>query len=69
MELWLAKKIPTRAIFLVTHNIEEAALLADRIILLGRNPASIRADFRIPCHSHGIVAPPNSSSMSTTFTS
>ncbi len=48
MELWLAKKIPTRAIFLVTHNIEEAALLADRIILLGRNPASIRADFRIP---------------------
>ncbi len=48
MELWLAKKIPTRAIFLVTHNIEEAALLADRIILLKRNPASIRADFRIP---------------------
>jgi NitT/TauT family transport system ATP-binding protein len=48
MELWLAKKIPTRAIFLVTHNIEEAALLADRILVLGRNPARIRADFRIP---------------------
>jgi len=48
MELWLAKKIPTRAIFLVTHNIEEAALLADRIIVLGGNPATIRADFRIP---------------------
>jgi len=44
----MAKKIPTRAIFLVTHNIEEAALLADRIVVLGRNPASIRADFRIP---------------------
>jgi NitT/TauT family transport system ATP-binding protein len=48
MELWLGKKIPTRGIFLVTHNIEEAALLADRILVLGRNPASIRADFRIP---------------------
>ncbi len=48
MELWLAKKIPTRAIFLVTHNIEEAVLLADRIVVLGGNPAKIRADFRIP---------------------
>jgi NitT/TauT family transport system ATP-binding protein len=48
MELWLGRKIPTRSIFLVTHNIEEAVLLADRIIVLGRNPARIRADFRIP---------------------
>src|SRR5208282_4363362 len=47
LELWLAKKIPTRSIFLVTHNIEEAVLLADRIIVLGRNPAKIRADFRV----------------------
>jgi NitT/TauT family transport system ATP-binding protein len=47
MELWLAKKIPTRSIFLVTHNIEEAVLLADRIIVLGRNPAKVRADFRV----------------------
>ncbi len=31
MELWLGKKIPTRSIFLVTHNIEEAVLLADRV--------------------------------------
>ena len=48
MELWLGRKIPTRSIFLVTHNIEEAVLLADRIIVIGRNPAKIRADFRIP---------------------
>ncbi|HKV41731.1 MAG TPA: nitrate/sulfonate/bicarbonate ABC transporter ATP-binding protein [Blastocatellia bacterium] len=47
MELWLSKKIPTRAIFLVTHNIEEAVLLADRIIVLGRNPAAICADFEV----------------------
>ncbi len=48
MELWLKKQIPTRSIFLVTHNIEEAVLLADRVIVLGRNPARIRADFPIP---------------------
>jgi len=48
LELWLGKKIPTRSIFLVTHNIEEAVLLADRIIVLGRNPARVRADFRVP---------------------
>jgi NitT/TauT family transport system ATP-binding protein len=48
MELWLKKQIPTKSIFIVTHNIEEAVLLADRVIVLGRNPARIRADFRIP---------------------
>jgi NitT/TauT family transport system ATP-binding protein len=48
LELWLGKKIPTKSIFLVTHNIEEAVQLADRIIVLGRDPAKVRADFRVP---------------------
>ena len=48
LELWGGRKIPTRSIFIVTHNIEEAVLLADRVIVLGRHPATIRADFRIP---------------------
>lgn len=47
LELWQGKKIPTKSIFLVTHNIEEAVQLADRIVVLGRNPARIRADFRV----------------------
>jgi NitT/TauT family transport system ATP-binding protein len=47
LELWLDNKVPIRSIFLVTHNIEEAVLLADRVIVLGRNPAKIRADFAI----------------------
>ena len=47
LELWLDHKIPTRAIFIVTHNIEEAVILADRIIVLGRNPAHIHADFTV----------------------
>src|SRR5215470_19242570 len=47
LELWINQKMPTRCIFIVTHNIEEAVLLADRVIVLGRNPARIRADFEI----------------------
>ncbi len=47
LELWQAEKINTKTIFIVTHNIEEAVLLADRVIVLGRYPARIRADFRL----------------------
>jgi NitT/TauT family transport system ATP-binding protein len=47
LDLWLDDKMDIKSIFIVTHNIEEAVLLADRVIVLGRNPARIRADFRI----------------------
>jgi NitT/TauT family transport system ATP-binding protein len=47
LELWLGKKMPTTAIFVVTHNIEEAVVLADRVIVLGKNPGRIRSDFEI----------------------
>jgi len=47
MELWLNKKMPTSAIFIVTHNIEEAVMLADRVMVLGRNPARVRSDFNV----------------------
>ncbi len=47
LELWLNKKMPTSAIFIVTHNIEEAVMLADRIVVLGKNPARIRSDFGV----------------------
>ncbi|HVJ09082.1 MAG TPA: nitrate/sulfonate/bicarbonate ABC transporter ATP-binding protein [Acidisarcina sp.] len=47
LELWAKKTIPTQSIFLVTHNIEEAVLLADRIIVLGRNPGHVRTDFKV----------------------
>jgi NitT/TauT family transport system ATP-binding protein len=41
MELWLKKKIPTKAILMVTHNIEEAVLMADRIVIMGKDPGRI----------------------------
>ncbi len=47
LELWAKKTIPTESVFIVTHNIEEAVLLADRIIVLGRNPGHVRTDFKV----------------------
>lgn len=44
LDLWLENKIPTQSILIVTHNIEEAVILADRIIVLGSNPGRVRAD-------------------------
>lgn len=47
LKLWTEDKIPTRAILLVTHNIEEAVYLSDRVIILSHNPASIKYETKI----------------------
>jgi len=44
LELWEGHRFPTKTIVMVTHNIEEAVLLADRILVLGTNPGRIRSD-------------------------
>jgi len=44
MSLWAGQKFPTKAVCIVTHNIEEAVLLADRVIVLGANPGHLRAE-------------------------
>jgi NitT/TauT family transport system ATP-binding protein len=40
--LWHERKIPTRAILMVSHDIEESLLLADRILILDGTPAAIK---------------------------
>lgn len=47
LELWRDKKTNTNAMLLVTHNIEEAVTLANRIIILGSDPGFIRADLTL----------------------
>jgi NitT/TauT family transport system ATP-binding protein len=44
LDLWQARKIPTRAILMVTHNIDEAVQMADRLIVFGANPGRIRVE-------------------------
>src|ERR1700722_65484 len=45
-ELWGERSIPTKAILLVTHNIDEAVSLADRILVFGANPGHIRVELK-----------------------
>lgn len=42
--LWRQQSMPTRAILLVTHNIDEAVSMADRILVLEANPGRIRVE-------------------------
>lgn len=43
-DLWNAKTFPSKSILIVTHNIEEAVFLADRVVILGSNPGRIRGE-------------------------
>lgn len=47
LDLWQTKKTGLHGILFVTHNIEEAALLADRIIIFNSNPGSIRDELKV----------------------
>jgi len=47
LALWREKKTNTNAILLVTHSIEEAVSLADRIIIMGSDPGYVRADLQV----------------------
>jgi len=46
-DLWERGAFPAKSILIVTHNIEEAVLLADRVVILGANPGCIRGEMKI----------------------
>jgi NitT/TauT family transport system ATP-binding protein len=47
MDLWHSKKTKLKALVVVTHNVEEAALMADRVVLLGGMTNGVFADFEV----------------------
>ncbi len=47
LELWLEQKIPLRAILMVSHNIEEVVFMADRVLVLEKDPGRIIGEMRI----------------------
>jgi NitT/TauT family transport system ATP-binding protein len=48
MDLWVDRRVPTKGIIFVSHNIEEAVEMADRIIVFGSDPGCIRAEIPVP---------------------
>jgi len=47
IELWSQKKLPIKAILLVTHNIEEAVQMCDRALIFSSNPGRVTTEIRI----------------------
>jgi NitT/TauT family transport system ATP-binding protein len=47
VELWSEGRLPLRSILIVTHNIEEAVLMCDRVIIFAANPGRIAAEIKI----------------------
>jgi NitT/TauT family transport system ATP-binding protein len=47
IDLWIEGRLPIRSVLMVTHNIEEAVLMSDRILILSSNPGRIMAEIKI----------------------
>ncbi len=47
LDLWCEGRMPIRAILLVTHNIEEAVLMSDRILVFSSNPGRVIAEIKV----------------------
>ena len=43
LDLWIEHQLPTKSVLIVTHNVEEAVLMCDRVLLLSSNPGKIAA--------------------------
>jgi NitT/TauT family transport system ATP-binding protein len=47
LDLWVEHQLPTKSVLMVTHNIEEAVLMCDRLVVLSSNPARIAAEIPV----------------------
>jgi NitT/TauT family transport system ATP-binding protein len=47
LDLWCEGRMPIRSILMVTHNIEEAVLMCDRILVFSSNPGRILAEIKV----------------------
>jgi NitT/TauT family transport system ATP-binding protein len=48
LDLWSGEQLPIKSILIVTHNIEEAVLMCDRILVLSSNPGRVVAEIKVP---------------------
>jgi len=48
LDLWNERRLPIKSILIVTHNIEEALFMCDRILVLSSNPGRVIAEIKVP---------------------
>ena len=48
LDLWTQARMPIQSVLIVTHNIEEAVLMCDRILVLSSNPGRVVAEIKVP---------------------
>ncbi len=58
LDLWVEGRMPIKSILMVTHNIEEAVLMCNRIVVLSSNPGRISAEIQVSLpHPRNRLAP------------
>ncbi len=48
IDLWSDGKLPVKSVLMVTHNIEEAVLMCDRILVFASNPGRVASELKVP---------------------
>ena len=48
IDLWVDGKLPVKSVLMVTHNIEEAVLMCDRILVFSSNPGRVASELTVP---------------------
>jgi NitT/TauT family transport system ATP-binding protein len=48
IDLWSEGRLPVKSILMVTHNIEEAVLMCDRILVFSSNPGRVASELKVP---------------------
>ena len=48
IDLWIEGKLPVKSVLMVTHNIEEAVLMCDRILVFASNPGRVANELKVP---------------------
>ncbi|MDR3529112.1 MAG: nitrate/sulfonate/bicarbonate ABC transporter ATP-binding protein [Rhodopila sp.] len=58
IDLWVDGKLPVKSVLMVTHNIEEAVLMCDRILVFSSNPGRVAYELKVPFpHPRNRLAP------------
>lgn len=47
IDLWTERRLPIKSVLMVTHNIEEAVLMCDRVLIFASNPGRVASEIRI----------------------